>query len=120
MSETSFRNSAAWKQLRGQALRRDAERCTISRLLGGTCSARLHVHHLIPVSEGGPELPDLDGLITVCSACHPRLEAFRRAVMHSRTKILKSVRCPHTHRSAEARQLCERRLARQRGLAQAA
>lgn len=98
-----------WQAVRSRALRRDGNRCTIARLLGGPCSARLDVHHLQPVSEGG-EPYDLDNVLTACSRHHPMLEALRRAILARRERDAR--RCKHRHRSAEARRQCEARMAR--------
>lgn len=57
---------------------------------------------------------DVDNLGTVCAAHHPKWEALRRHLTGERDEPL--VRCPHRHRSAEARAICERRMARERGL----
>lgn len=110
MSETIF---DTWDALRAAALDRDGHRCTVARLIGGECSTRLDVHHLIPVSEGGPVLPDLDGVVTVCATHHPTLEALRRYLL--RRNIAHVPRCAHNHRYDHAREECRER--RQRVLA---
>jgi hypothetical protein len=97
-----------WETARAIVLDRDGHRCTVSRLLGGRCHGRLHVHHIDP--EGAPY--DEDNLGSVCAAHHPRWEALRREIVSSRRRDLP--RCPHTHRSIEARRLCEAQLARRR------
>jgi hypothetical protein len=79
----SLYSSLAWRAARRAALDRDGERCTVARLLGGICSASLHVHHLKPVREGGDRF-GLDNLVTVCSTHHPQLEGVRRAVLAER------------------------------------
>ena len=100
-------SSAAWHALCARVRARDADRCTISRLIGGDCSRVLHVHHLIPVSEGGAPL-DEDNCVTTCARHHPMLEAMRRYVLRKRTPI----RCSHHHPYPHGRVECERRLAR--------
>lgn len=106
----SLYDSTRWRRARAAALARDGFRCTVGRLLGGPCSpAPLHVHHLVPVSEGG-DLYSLDNLATVCARHHRTWEALRRALLERRQPPRR--RCPHRHRTAEARALCERRLAR--------
>lgn len=97
-----------WDALRAAALARDANRCTVARLFGGHCTPRLDVHHVIPVSEGGPELPSLDGVLTACARHHPMLEALRRGVLRRREPR----RCRHHHPYPEGRRACERRLNR--------
>lgn len=106
-----------WRITRRRALERDGHRCTVSRLLGGVCSdGPLHAHHIVPVGEGGQAF-DLDNVGTTCAAHHPQWEALRRLLVR---KLLgldaedRPPRCPHAHRSREAREICERRLARAR------
>lgn len=105
-----------WIDLRARALARDGHRCTVARILGGACSARLDVHHLIPVSEGGPELPDLDGVVTTCSKHHPTLEALRRFVLRARARRARVPKCRHDHRYDIARRECRRLRLRQIGV----
>jgi 5-methylcytosine-specific restriction endonuclease McrA len=109
-------DSSLWTAARAAALERDGHRCSVARLLGGRCSAGpLHVHHIEPIDEGGQPF-DLDNLGTVCAAHHPQWEALRRAIVARRRDDEARPRCPHTHRTIEARMLCEARLARERGL----
>jgi hypothetical protein len=111
---TAIYNTLRWRAARTRALERDGRRCTVSRLLGGPCSAGpLHVHHVEPVADGGDPYA-LDNLGTVCSSHHPQWEALRRLLVRRRSEP--PVRCPHRHRTAEARRICEARLARDRGL----
>lgn len=104
-----------WRNItRPSALRRDGHRCTVARLLGGACApGPLHVHHIIPVADGGP-VYDLDNVGTSCAKHHPQWEALRRALVKRLRPERKIVRCPHQHRSSEARRLCEARLNRER------
>lgn len=104
-----------WRVTRRRAIERDGSRCTVSRLLGGSCApGPLHVHHIVPISEGGPEY-DLDNVGTACAAHHPMWESLRRILVRRMLgEDERPVRCPHQHRSREAREVCERRLARQR------
>lgn len=98
-----------WADIREDVLRRDGERCTVGWLLGGACSDLLHVHHLIPREQGGPD--EIENLITVCERHHPQVEAVRREVLRRRGQVWK--RCPHrpgAHRYPGAREQCERRL----------
>jgi 5-methylcytosine-specific restriction endonuclease McrA len=109
-----------WRLTRARARSRDGSRCTVARLIGGACSpGPLHAHHIVPVSEGGAAL-DLDNVATTCAAHHPQWEALRRLLV--RRLVLGDpedgpARCPHTHRSAEARRQCEARMARRRQIA---
>lgn len=104
-------SSAEWLDLAARAKARDGHRCSVARLLGGVCSSQLHAHHLVPVSEGGPELPDLDGLITVCGRHHPTLEALRRYVL--RRYVVEVPPCRHHHRYDHARRECRARRQRE-------
>jgi hypothetical protein len=79
--------------------------CAAAELLGGECFGPIHRHHVHPVSLGG----DPDGeTIMVCKRHHPMLEALARKI-HG---LPEWKRCPHTHRSAAAREACEARLNR--------
>lgn len=100
-------STLAWRIASARARQRDGDRCTVARLIGGSCSDLLHVHHLVPVSAGGAAL-DLDNLATVCSRHHPMLEAMRREIVTRREPR----RCPHHHPYEEGRLLCEARLNR--------
>lgn len=102
-----------WRTAAARAKRRDANRCTVARLLGGSCRGSLHAHHIVRPEDGGAMF-DLENLGTVCAAHHPKWEALRRRLSGDRVEA--PVRCPHRHRSAEARAICERRMARERGL----
>lgn len=104
---------------RPAAIARDAGRCTVSRLLGGDCSpGPLHAHHILAIADGG-EPYDVDNVGTTCAAHHPMWEALRRQLVRHMTPA-PPPRCPHVHRSAEARRICEARLERQHARAVAA
>ena len=108
---TNLYSTPQWRRARAAAVARDAGRCTVSRLLGGDCAAGpVHVHHIHAVNEGGAAF-DLDNLGTTCSAHHPVWESLRR-ILARRMLADQAPRCAHYHASAEARRLCERRLAR--------
>lgn len=112
-------NTLHWRVVRSRALARDGNACTVARLIGGACSAGpLHAHHIVPVSEGGAPL-DEDNVATTCSAHHPQWEALRRLLVRRLLEPENAAppRCPHTHRSAEARRQCEARLARRSSVA---
>lgn len=104
-------STSDWKTARKRAIRRDGECCTVGRLFGGDCKGSLHVHHLVPLREDG-DLLDLDNLATVCASHHPRWESLRRTLNEQRRPPMR--RCRHRHVSAEARQLCEKRLNREK------
>lgn len=107
-------DTTLWRIARLRALRRDGRRCSVARLLGGTCAGTLHVHHLHPLTNGG-EPYALDNLVTACAAHHPMLEALRRAVIEKLAGVVpEPPRCRHEHRTADAREQCERRMARRR------
>ena len=102
-----FYTSPELQRVRDRAIARDGKRCSVSRLLGGDCSATLHVHHLKPRAEY-PELElDLDNLLTVCSSHHPTLEAVRRLILIVRLDTLP--RCRHKHPYESGRRACEQR-----------
>jgi 5-methylcytosine-specific restriction endonuclease McrA len=107
-----FYTSSEWLAVREQALARDRGRCSVARLIGGDCSATLHVHHLKPRKEF-PELAlDLDNLLTVCASHHPTLEAVRRLLLVMRLDSLP--RCTHRHPYESGRRACEERRRRQK------
>lgn len=102
-------DSPAWQRFRIRVLARDGERCTIGRLLGGPCHPTLHVHHVIPVSEGGASF-DIDNAVTACARHHPMLEALRQRL------LAPTRRCSHRHPYPQGREACERRM-RERAVA---
>ena len=57
-----------WKKLRKRKLQQKplCERC---EQMGLTVAAEI-AHHIVPISEGGPPFPDLDGLESMCTPCH--------------------------------------------------
>jgi hypothetical protein len=86
-------DKAAWRA-------QPRERCVVHELIGGECRGPVALHHVHHLSFGG----DDDGrTVPVCSRHHPMVEALARRVHHWR-------RCPHQHRTPEAREACERRL----------
>lgn len=97
-----------WRELRARALARDGNRCVVARLLGGTCSGVLHVHHIEPVEENPSLAWELDNLATVCAGHHRTWEALRRALVRSHRRQTR--RCPHRHTNRAGREACERRL----------
>lgn len=96
--------SPEWAHVRELALARDADVCTVARLLGGDCSPVLHVHHL--TREPGRAL-DVDNVGTACARHHPKWEAVRRAVVARREPEIPP--CRHRHRYDHARRECLRR-----------
>lgn len=113
----SIYDTLLWQTVRARALSRDGNRCTVSQLLGGECAAGpLHAHHIVPVGDGGAAF-SLDNVGTTCAAHHPMWEALRRTLVARLLDAGRPTRCTHQHRTAEARAICERRLARQRQLA---
>lgn len=71
-----------WDEIRARVLTRDGHRCTVSRLLGGQCRGRLHVHHIVPRADGGTD--EDDNLATACARHHPIWERLREAIVHAR------------------------------------
>jgi 5-methylcytosine-specific restriction endonuclease McrA len=66
-----LKDTTAWRRARQAALYRDGRRC-------GRCGSPatpfdpLHVHHVVPRSEGGTDT--LGNLVTLCALCHPQVE----------------------------------------------
>ena len=69
-------NSVRWLKLRKFALASKplCERCQKNGLYVQSCI----VHHIVPLSEGGPPYPDLDGLECLCKQCHDEQTAQER------------------------------------------
>jgi hypothetical protein len=105
MDKVSFYTSPEWLAVREQALSRDANRCSVARLIGGDCSARLDVHHLQSLGERPDLALDLDNLLTVCSSHHPTLEAIRRVLRIIR--LIDMPPCGHNHPYRQGRIDCE-------------
>lgn len=63
-----------WETYREKALQRDGRQCT---RCGSSENESLHVHHKLPLAEGGTN--DLDNLLTLCQECHHRVHAERRS-----------------------------------------
>lgn len=105
-----FYDSPEWRRFRDAVIARDAERCTVGRLLGGDCHPVLHVHHLIPVADGGAPLDEANA-ITACARHHPALEALRRSLVRGRSRD-SIPRCRHRHPYPGGRAECEARMAR--------
>lgn len=109
MEETrdSFYGSAEWTEVRDFVRSRDANRCSVGRLLGGPCRGVLHVNHIIPRRDR-PDLElDPDWLGTACASHHPMWEAFARAIRLLRVEELPP--CRHVHPYRQGRIDCERR-----------
>lgn len=58
-----WRNSTEWEEVRKEILRRDSSTC---QSCGGGGN---HVHHIVPVSEGGEKF-DNENLEVLCEGCH--------------------------------------------------
>jgi hypothetical protein len=103
-----------WLDLAARAKARDGHRCTVGRILGGECRGDLHVHHIVPVEEGGPAIPDLGGVLTTCAGHHRALHSLRMFVARrTRPKIRP---CRHQHRYDIARRECRRMRLREAGI----
>lgn len=109
-----FYDSPEWRSFADGIRRRDGHRCTVGWLLGGDCSGVLHVNHVVPRREAPHRQFDPDNCATACGSHHPQWEALRRALVERRESA--RPRCTHEHRYPGAREACERRLARKRGL----
>lgn len=55
-----------WQRLRKKALFRDSGRCQDC----GQKAHRVHVHHIVPRKDGGPDI--LENLTTLCPDCHAK------------------------------------------------
>src|SRR5262245_16573029 len=94
---TRIYDTAAWRKLSRSGP------CAVAELLGGECHGPISRHHVHSMSLGG----DPEGeTIMVCKRHHPMLEALARKI-HGTPQWK---RCPHHHRTADARAACERRL----------
>lgn len=95
MHRTAY-NRAFWRELP-----RNGD-CAVAFLFGeavGPCDGLMHRHHV------DPDDPDSRSF-QVCAGHHPSLQAVLRQLSRGR----RWRRCPHPHRSREAREACERRL----------
>lgn len=77
-----------WKRLRLRKLEAENWTCSACGCLAGKDKRSAEVHHVVPVHEGGPEYPDLNGLRVLCRACHldAHLSPERRAANLRRRK----------------------------------
>jgi hypothetical protein len=105
MTNADFYNSPEWHAARTLARKRDGNRCSVARLLGGDCSARLDVHHLQPLDERPDLALDLDNLLTVCASHHPTLEACARLLRIIR--LIDMPPCGHRHPYRQGRIDCD-------------
>ena len=67
-TENSFYSSSKWRETRAEALERDNHECQACGNGEG-----LHVHHIQPVSAGGPRF-ELNNLVTLCDTHHKEWE----------------------------------------------
>ena len=64
--------STAWKLLASAARQRAGYRCE-ELVNGSRCHAWANeCHHVVPLDEGGPAVPGLDGVRVLCSDHHMR------------------------------------------------
>ncbi len=68
---------ANWEEQARQARQRDGFRCRLCGVSEEELGRQLDVHHQIPYSsfKSNLEANKLENLISVCPACHPKLEA---------------------------------------------
>jgi len=97
MHEQTPYNTRKWRSLSRDGI------CAVGELLGTECFGPLHLHHVRPLQAGGDQFGNT---VLVCERHHPSLEALARRVW----KQQEWKRCPHVHRTREARESCERRL----------
>jgi hypothetical protein len=107
VDNADFYNSPEWRGLSDLARSRDGNRCSVARLIGGKCSARLDAHHLQSIQERPDLALELDNLLTVCASHHPTLEACRRLLRVIR--MIDMPPCGHTHPYASGKRACEER-----------
>lgn len=93
-----------WRDYRSRVLSADAE-CALAHLAGG-CQGALHVHHVKPLAEGGPEFPCENGTAVLCARHHALVHAWRKKT----DSPPRRKRCSHNHRYDWARRECERKL----------
>ena len=67
-------DSPAWKATRARVIARDGGAC---RLCGST--VRLTVHHIVPAADDDAAALDMDNLVTLCAACHGRIDGPKAA-----------------------------------------
>lgn len=69
----SFYQSKAWKDMKAYCYQRDGGCCKrCSKFVHGK---RSHAHHVIPVSMNPRLKLEPDNIMTLCSSCHPIVEA---------------------------------------------
>ena len=61
-------STVKWHRLRNLKLNKNplCERCEAQGLTEGA----VIVHHIVPVRDGGPKFPKLEGLEALCISCH--------------------------------------------------
>lgn len=109
----TFYDTQEWRQLRDRVRARDADRCTVARLLGGRCSGILHVHHIETVADR-PDLRLVENNCATACAGHHRVWESLRAFLVQRRRPLPP--CPHVHRYPAGREACDRRRRRELGI----
>lgn len=63
------------KTFRGDVMDRCKGRCEVCRFI---CAPIMHLHHVLPVADGGDGLPD--NLIALCPNCHSAIHQIRKVV----------------------------------------
>ena len=69
-----FLQSAAWKRIREQVIRRDLNICQACKVAIHITKKPPEIDHIKPVSEGG-SYTDFNNLQTLCSRCHKKKTA---------------------------------------------
>jgi hypothetical protein len=107
-SGDSFYSSAEWIEVRDLVRERDGRRCSVGRLLGGSCRGPLHVHHILSRRERPDLALDQDNLGTVCASHHPMWEALLRLlrILNGDAELPP---CGHVHPYREGREACDRK-----------
>ena len=73
MTSKQFRNSIKWKNKRLYILKRDKYKCQECRKYLMNVEA-VHVHHIISVEDNWDLRLTNDNLISLCVACHNKVE----------------------------------------------
>jgi len=66
-----IRGSHFWHEIRREVLKRDNYTCQKCKTRLNSKAGQLHIHHKVPISEGGSN--DKDNLVTFCFSCHNKI-----------------------------------------------
>ena len=71
---TEFYQSSGWRSKRKRVLLRDKYLCQECLKQGIVNDKRLMVHHIVELKDDWKRRLDMNNLVTVCTACHNRIE----------------------------------------------